>query len=164
MLHSPQLECCFHATHAMAMPSSGQASDPTLIIHASLKTAQMGFAGLWKLSALSQGLWSHVTAIKISLLTNTVQMFLCASALCALVAFLLSANHAQHVLYQLLLYRVINKGVVVEDGSHNQLLESGGVYATLVRRQMQKNTSSASLGSLAHTESSASLRDLVART
>ena len=59
--------------------------------------------------------------------------------------------------------RVINKGVVVEDGSHNQLLEAGGVYSTLVRRQMQKNTSSASLGSLAHTESSASLRDLLPR-
>ena len=51
----------------------------------------------------------------------------------------------------------------MEDGSHNQLLEAGGVYATLVRRQMQKNTSSASLGSLAHNESSSSLRDLIPR-
>lgn len=59
--------------------------------------------------------------------------------------------------------RVISKGVVVEDGSHNQLLEAGGVYSNLVRRQMHKNTSSASLGSLAHTESSASLRDLLSR-
>ncbi|DBA78719.1 TPA: hypothetical protein ACH3X1_008631 [Trebouxia sp. C0004] len=58
---------------------------------------------------------------------------------------------------------VINKGVVVEDGSHDQLLEAGGVYSTLVRRQMQKNISSASLGSLGHNESSSSLRDLIPR-
>ena len=61
------------------------------------------------------------------------------------------------------LCRVINKGVVVEDGSHNELIEAGGVYATLVRRQMQKNTSSASLGSMAHTESCMSLRSLGGR-
>ena len=64
---------------------------------------------------------------------------------------------------KLICCRVVNKGVVVEDGSHNQLLEAGGVYSSLVRRQMQKNTSSASLGSLAHTESSTSLRDLLPR-
>ena len=31
---------------------------------------------------------------------------------------------------------VINKGEVVEQGSHNDLLKKGGLYATLVRKQM----------------------------
>ena len=30
---------------------------------------------------------------------------------------------------------VINKGEVVEQGSHNDLLKKGGLYATLVRKQ-----------------------------
>lgn len=59
--------------------------------------------------------------------------------------------------------RVVSKGAVVEDGSHLKLLEAGGVYSSLVRRQMQKNISTASLGSLAHTESALSLRDLAVR-
>lgn len=58
---------------------------------------------------------------------------------------------------------VVSKGAVVEDGSHFQLLEAGGVYSSLVRRQMQRNISTASFGSLAHAESSASLRDLAMR-
>ena len=31
---------------------------------------------------------------------------------------------------------VINKGEVVEQGSHSDLLKKGGLYATLVRKQM----------------------------
>ena len=31
---------------------------------------------------------------------------------------------------------VINKGEVVEQGSHSDLLKKGGMYATLVRKQM----------------------------
>ena len=31
---------------------------------------------------------------------------------------------------------VINKGEVVEQGSHNDLLKKGGLYAMLVRKQM----------------------------
>ena len=31
---------------------------------------------------------------------------------------------------------VINKGEVVEEGSHSDLLKKGGLYATLVKKQM----------------------------
>ena len=44
-----------------------------------------------------------------------------------------------------MLCRVISKGVVVEEGSHSQLLEAGGAYSSLVRRQMQMNVSHTSL-------------------
>ncbi|KAK9809885.1 hypothetical protein WJX72_001039 [[Myrmecia] bisecta] len=40
---------------------------------------------------------------------------------------------------------VITKGIVAEEGSHEALLEQRGIYSQLVRRQMQKTTSSASL-------------------
>ena len=36
---------------------------------------------------------------------------------------------------------VIDKGTVVEQGSHEALLEVGGVYASLVRKQTQKEAS-----------------------
>ncbi|GAB4821914.1 hypothetical protein N2152v2_008960 [Parachlorella kessleri] len=39
---------------------------------------------------------------------------------------------------------VVQHGRVAEMGSHEQLLEQGGVYATLVRRQMARNSSTAS--------------------
>ena len=64
---------------------------------------------------------------------------------------------------EMLFCSVVSKGAVVENGSHFQLLEAGGVYSSLVRRQMQRNTSTASFVSLAHAESSASLRDLAMR-
>ena len=40
---------------------------------------------------------------------------------------------------------VISNGVVQEVGNHEGLLAAGGVYATLVRRQLQRSESSASL-------------------
>jgi ABC-type multidrug transport system fused ATPase/permease subunit len=36
---------------------------------------------------------------------------------------------------------VIDQGAVVEEGTHDQLLEMGGVYSSLVRRQMAKKAS-----------------------
>jgi len=33
---------------------------------------------------------------------------------------------------------VVDKGVIVEQGNHEQLLKSGGLYATLVKRQVQR--------------------------
>ncbi|MEW5315495.1 MAG: hypothetical protein WDW38_006919 [Sanguina aurantia] len=47
---------------------------------------------------------------------------------------------------------VIAKGAVQEMGSHTALLEAGGMYASLVRRQLTKNSSSAMLG-LGHSPS-----------
>ena len=41
---------------------------------------------------------------------------------------------------------VVQGGAVVETGTHDQLLESGGTYAHLVRRQLARSTSTASLG------------------
>lgn len=40
---------------------------------------------------------------------------------------------------------VISAGSVVEEGSHAALLEAGGAYAGLVRRQLTRASSSASL-------------------
>ncbi len=40
---------------------------------------------------------------------------------------------------------VISKGKVQEVGNHESLVAAGGAYATLVRRQMQKSASTASL-------------------
>lgn len=40
---------------------------------------------------------------------------------------------------------VIGGGVVQETGTHEQLLEAGGTYATLVRRQLQKSASTPSI-------------------
>ena len=36
---------------------------------------------------------------------------------------------------------VVDQGSVVEEGTHDQLLEAGGVYSSLVRRQMAKKAS-----------------------
>ena len=49
---------------------------------------------------------------------------------------------------------VIQHGQVAEQGSHEELLEAGGVYANLVRRQLARAPSTASL---APSASSASL-------
>ena len=43
--------------------------------------------------------------------------------------------------------RVVSKGVVTEQGRHQELLDAGGAYSALVRRQMQRSESSASLAS-----------------
>lgn len=45
--------------------------------------------------------------------------------------------------------RLVAKGAVAEQGTHQQLLEAGGAYSALVRRQLQKTDSSASLSSVA---------------
>ena len=58
--------------------------------------------------------------------------------------------------------RVINKGTVVEQGTHSQLLELGGIYSSLVRKQLQKSASSASFSSLAQVSSESSLRGFLA--
>ena len=58
--------------------------------------------------------------------------------------------------------RVINKGAVVEQGTHSQLLELGGIYSSLVRKQLQKSASSASFSSLAQVSSESSLRGFLA--
>ena len=42
---------------------------------------------------------------------------------------------------------VINKGEVVEQGSHNDLLKKGGMYAMLVRKQMVADEDKASYDS-----------------
>lgn len=47
---------------------------------------------------------------------------------------------------------VIAEGKVVEQGSHPQLLRSNGLYAALVRRQLQGTASSAVVGSALQTE------------
>lgn len=57
---------------------------------------------------------------------------------------------------------VINKGTVVEQGTHSQLLELGGIYSSLVRKQLQKSGSSASFSSLAQVSSESSLRGFLA--
>lgn len=44
---------------------------------------------------------------------------------------------------------LVAKGAVAEQGTHQQLLEAGGAYSALVRRQLQKTDSSASLSSVA---------------
>ena len=40
---------------------------------------------------------------------------------------------------------VVQHGQVRESGTHEQLVEAGGVYAQLVRRQMTKSSSVASM-------------------
>ena len=49
---------------------------------------------------------------------------------------------------------VIQHGQVAEQGTHDELLEAGGVYASLVRRQLARAPSS---GSLLRSTSSASI-------
>lgn len=51
---------------------------------------------------------------------------------------------------------VIQHGQVAEQGTHDELLEAGGVYASLVRRQLARAPSSASL--LRSTSSASILR------
>lgn len=46
----------------------------------------------------------------------------------------------------------------MEEGTHKQLLEEGGVYQALVRRQMDRRASTASLASMRRNESDASFR------
>lgn len=41
---------------------------------------------------------------------------------------------------------VVQHGQVRESGTHDQLVEAGGVYAQLVRRQLTKSVSVASMG------------------
>ncbi|PRW60050.1 ATP-binding cassette sub-family B member 9 [Chlorella sorokiniana] len=53
---------------------------------------------------------------------------------------------------------VIQHGQMAEQGSHDQLLEAGGVYAQLVRRQLARAPSTPSLGASASTASLAGLR------
>lgn len=54
---------------------------------------------------------------------------------------------------------VIQHGQVAEQGSHEQLLEAGGVYAQLVRRQLARAPSTGSiLAASASTSSLAGLR------
>lgn len=64
----------------------------------------------------------------------------------------------QHIMYAMWGCSVLSKGVVVEEGSHKQLLDEGGVYQALVRRQMDRRPSSASLASMRRNESDASFR------
>ena len=53
---------------------------------------------------------------------------------------------------------VIQHGQVAEQGSHEQLLEAGGVYAQLVRRQLARAPSAGSI--LAASTSTSSLAGL----
>jgi ABC-type microcin C transport system duplicated ATPase subunit YejF len=53
---------------------------------------------------------------------------------------------------------VIQHGQVAEQGSHEELLEAGGVYANLVRRQLARAPSAASLAPSASTSSLAAIR------
>eukprot|EP00887_Chlorella_sp_A99_P006350 scaffold3.g6350.t1 len=53
---------------------------------------------------------------------------------------------------------VIQHGCVAEVGTHEELLERGGTYASLVRRQLARGSSSAALGSAASSSSLAQLR------
>lgn len=53
---------------------------------------------------------------------------------------------------------VIQHGQVAEQGSHEQLLEAGGVYAQLVRRQLARTPSTPGLAASSSTASLAGLR------
>jgi ABC-type transport system involved in cytochrome bd biosynthesis fused ATPase/permease subunit len=53
---------------------------------------------------------------------------------------------------------VIQHGQVAEQGTHDSLLEAGGVYASLVRRQLARAPSAASLAPSASAASLGGLR------
>ena len=56
---------------------------------------------------------------------------------------------------------VIKAGVVVEEGSHDQLLSMRGVYSSLVQRQMQKTGSVVSIASMSESGSMTELNTAV---
>ncbi|KAK9850970.1 hypothetical protein WJX84_004301 [Apatococcus fuscideae] len=58
---------------------------------------------------------------------------------------------------------VVSKGTVAEEGTHDQLIEDNAMYSALVRRQMQKSKSTASIGGASDgIASSSSFRSLLA--
>lgn len=88
---------------------------------------------------------------------------------CALPVAVHVTPHAQQPLFQPPLCRlstvqdahrivVIQHGQTAEQGSHEQLLEAGGVYAQLVRRQLARAPSAPSLAASASTASLGGLR------